>query len=150
MGFSTVRKKYINEILMRKSACSNFASNDYFLDLTSLNSFVFAGMCLQGVRVRTVSNTLQATAMTVLEKKHGFTVCLDERLKPDHLLSAEEQERLSDVLWPLAASHSSSHFSALSIYPWSHLPSSFRAGAEALDLVHLVLQKHVHLIRHSV
>lgn len=51
MGFSTVREKIkgINEILMRKSACSNFTGNDYFLDLTALNSFVFGMMHLQGV-----------------------------------------------------------------------------------------------------
>lgn len=74
MGFSTVRKKKkkdINEILMRKSACSSFTSNDYFLDLTSRNSFVFGGMCLQGVHVRTVNGALQATSVAVLEKKHG-------------------------------------------------------------------------------
>lgn len=57
-GFSTVRRKKedINEILMRKSGCSNFTSNDYFLVLTSLNGFVFGGMHLQGVHVRTVNN----------------------------------------------------------------------------------------------
>lgn len=73
MGFSRVRekKKDNNEILMRKSACSNFTSNDYFLDCTSLNSFVFAGMCLRGVHVRTANDALQDTALIVLEKKCG-------------------------------------------------------------------------------
>lgn len=42
------KKKNVNESLMRKSACSNFTSNDYFPDLTSPNSFVFGGMCLGG------------------------------------------------------------------------------------------------------
>ena len=82
MGFSTVRKKKdINEILMRKSACSNFTSNDYFLDLTSLKSFVFGAMCSQGVHMRTVNGALQATSVTVQEKKYGLGFyCLDERL----------------------------------------------------------------------
>lgn len=56
---------------MRKSACSNFTSNDYFPDLTSRNSFVFGGMHLQGVHMRTVIDALQAI-VTVLEKKHGL------------------------------------------------------------------------------
>jgi len=80
----------------------------------------------------------------------GFAVCLNERLEPDHLLSAEEWRRLLDVLWPLVASHSSYHISAYLILPGSHLSSSSGAGAEALDIVHLVLQEHMHPIRHSV
>lgn len=74
MGFSTVREKTkgINEILMRKSACSNFTGNDYFLDSTALNSFVFGGTHLQGVHMRALNDALQATAMTVLGKKHGL------------------------------------------------------------------------------
>lgn len=57
---------------MRKSACSNFTGNDYFLALTTLNSFVFGMMYLQGVHMRAVNDALQATAMAVLEKKHGL------------------------------------------------------------------------------
>lgn len=33
------------------------------------------------------------------------TICLDERLEHVHLLSSEEEGRLLDVFWPLAASH---------------------------------------------
>lgn len=38
-----------------------------------------------------------------------FTIYLVEKQQPDHLLPAEERGKLSDVLWPLAASCSSSH-----------------------------------------
>lgn len=74
MGFSTVREKIKgnNEILMRKSACSNFTGNDCFLDLTTMNSFVFGGMQLQGVHMGAVNDALQATTMTVLGKKRGL------------------------------------------------------------------------------
>lgn len=61
-----------NEFLMRKAACSNFTGNDYFLSLTTLNSFVFVEIHLQGVHVRAVNDAFQATAMTVLGKKHSL------------------------------------------------------------------------------
>ena len=60
---------------MRKSSCSNFTSNDNFLDLTSLKISVFGGMHLQGVYIKTVNDALQATAVTVLEKKRGSGFC---------------------------------------------------------------------------
>lgn len=120
---------------MRKSACSNFTNNSYFLNLTSLNSFVFAGMHLKGVHLRTVNDTLQDKVVSVLEKKCGSEF---------HCLAGwEARACVHSFLWRgrkalgrglAIGCQSSSHISALSIYPWSHLPSSFRAGTEALNL----------------
>lgn len=104
MGFSTVREKIkgINEILMRKSACSNFTGNDYFLDLTTLNSFVFGMMHLQGVHLRAVNDALQATVMTVLGKKHGL---MYRRLYLASPCPPKSKGEISDLLCPLAASN---------------------------------------------
>lgn len=98
VGFSTVREKTkgINEILMRKSACSNFTGNDYFLDSTALNSFVFGGMHLQGVH-EGIEWCIIGHSYDCPGEETWFNVqkivCLHERLEPDHPLSAKERGR---------------------------------------------------------
>lgn len=104
---------------MRKSACSNFTGNDYFLDLTALNSFAFGRMHLQGVHMRAVKDALQATAITVLGKKHSL---MYRRLSAwmkglNTPFPPESKGGISDLLCPVAASDTTDHNSVIYLCP---------------------------------